>query len=285
MKLWHLTFPARKRFTLFPDEDRLRLAVRELARIAGDETLLFCLVDDHAHVVVSCGLARAKVIKRALRRAWKSVAAVPLADPDLRPVADRGHLFTLVRYHLRQLIHHGVQGTDPALWSGSCFQEMIGARVIDGLRLPLWTALPRFRMRLAYEYVDLPQQRLDPLDDEQTRAAGASRIAAAAGAALALPVDYRGKSPVVVAAKRSAVQTAHQAGIPTSEIAWALGVSESTARRLRQQPVDPRIARALRIRLALENARAIHPLASDAFRAGPQPTRATSVDPFPPPLA
>jgi hypothetical protein len=252
MQCWHLTFSAEGRFPPFPSESRRRLAIRKLVQVAGNELVLFSIVDEHIHLVVCCSRQRAGLIGRSVLRTLNPISDVPLELGDLREVEGRGHLERLVRYHLRQVLHHDVPGADPALWSGSCFQDMVNARVIEGLQLRLWEALPRFRLRVAYQHVGLPQRPIEPLDDAGVRAAGATRIVSATSAALAVNERLDGAAAPELSGRRAAVQLAHVTGLELGEVAWALDVTIRTVRRLIEPDVAEPITRAVRIRLALE---------------------------------
>jgi hypothetical protein len=253
MQCWHLTFSADSRFPPFPSESRRRLAIRKLVQVAGNEMVLFCVVDEHIHLVVCCSRQRAGLIGRSVLRALNPISDVPLELGDLREVQGRSHLERLVRYHLRQVLHHDVPGADPALWSGSCFQDMVNARVIEGLQLRLWEALPRLRLRVAYQHVGLPQKPIEPLDDAGVRAAGATRIVSATSAALAANERLDGDGAAEVLGRKAAVQLTRVTGMQMGEIAWALDVTTRAVRRLLEPDVAEPITRAVRIRLALED--------------------------------
>jgi len=54
MKYWHLTFSSDGRHPLFPSECLRRAALWAIARVKKCEILLFCIVDDHLHLVIRC---------------------------------------------------------------------------------------------------------------------------------------------------------------------------------------------------------------------------------------
>lgn len=157
----------------------------------------------------------------------------------------------LVRYLLTQPEKHGLD-THPALWTGSCFADIIGARTLPGLQLQLGNALPRFRARSAYEAVGLPATAIAPATNAEIRVLGASGLTAAAAAAVAVDALLRGNQPAVASARRVAVRLATKAGISAEEVAWALGVSTRAVRRLRGQAVEEAAAATVRRRVALE---------------------------------
>ena len=121
-----------------------------IARIAGEATVLFCIVDDHVHIVLACDRARAGLISRSLSMALAPLArGIALASARIKPVEGRRHLETLGEYVTLNPRKHGVAA--PALWSGSCFQDLVGARVLPGFTPRLLASLlPRFRMRTLY---------------------------------------------------------------------------------------------------------------------------------------
>ena len=75
MPSWHLTVASDGRTPLFPDEARRRAAVRTLARVAGQELVLFSVVDDHVHLVVTCDRSRVGWLGRAVVLGLRTVAA------------------------------------------------------------------------------------------------------------------------------------------------------------------------------------------------------------------
>ena len=249
MALHHLTWSARGRLALFPSEDARRAALRALARVAGDQILLFGLADDHLHLVSP----QAGPLARAVLLALRPLAASTLDPAHLRPVEDRTHLSWLVTYLLGQPDKHRLPG-HPALWTGSCFPDLVGARrLFPGIAGRLAAQLPRYRLRQAYEHLGLAPAPLVPADDEATRAAGASRILAAAGAVLAAGPDLSGKTAERVLARKAAAIVAGQCGIHSTELAWALGQPARSARRLAGDAVEPALLTAVRLRLSLED--------------------------------
>jgi REP element-mobilizing transposase RayT len=140
MNIWHLTYASDGRNPLFPDEVACRKAVRVLGRVAGTSTVLFSIVDDHLHLVLWCDRQRRGRLARALVQALRQVAPVPVESARVRAVENRSHMKWLVDYVLSQTIHHGIP-SHPALWSGSCFPDLIGARQVPGLDLQLRRAL------------------------------------------------------------------------------------------------------------------------------------------------
>ncbi len=253
MRAWHLRLSSDGRHPMFPSEQRLRAAVRALARTAGGELALFCIVDDHVHVVLFCERKVAGHRARGLSRVLGAMAAVPLEPAFIKPVETRRHMEWLLRYVLDQPDHHGL-AQQPALWTGSCFADIVGARALPGLQLRLHDALPRFQLWQACKVVGLDQHQLAPLPLVQVRALGAPRALQAATAALAVGPDLTGTTAAEVAARSLAVHLATQADIPPGEQCWALQRTSRQLRRLRASPPDPQLLLTARRHLALEEA-------------------------------
>lgn len=252
MKRWHVVFSSSNQYPLFPDEAARRLAVRKLWQVAGNELALYCIVDNHVHLTPDCSQHRLSQLRRGLLHALRSVAANNIEPAHIRLVPTLSYMEWLVRYQIEiQFIKHN-QSVNPALWSGSCFQDLIGARCVDGFNLKLPQILPRLRVEKACEMVGLPPRRIRPASLEIIRASGVVRLVDAACNALAVGPRLVGKSPAVVNARRAVVHIASAAGFNTSEIAWALGISPRGVRVLASQPVDEQFIRATRIRLALQ---------------------------------
>ncbi len=252
MNTWHLTFATDGRNPLFPDESACRKAVRALGRVAGSSAVLFNVVDEHIHLVLWCDRPRCGRLAQALLRALRPLASAPVDPARIKPVESRAHMKRLVDYVLSQTIHHDIP-VHPALWTGSCFSDLIGAREVPGLELQLKRALPRFRMRDIYQAVGLTDGPLAPLPPEAVRSAGISRLVAATGATLAVGPTLSGNSAPVVHARRVTAQLAHQSQIAIADVAWALRITPRAAYRLLQPQVDVATSKAVRVRLALEN--------------------------------
>lgn len=253
MRSWHLTFAAAGRHPLFPLEAARRAAVRALGRVAGDAVVLFALVDDHVHVVLFCEEAHVGRLARAILLALRRLAAAAIEPAHVRPVRDRSHLEWLVGYLLGQPEHHGLS-EHPALTTGSCWPDLVGARRVPGLTLPLLRALPRFRLRDACRHVGLPEVELRPVSLDVVRAAGAVRLAETVASALAVGPGLEGNAPPVVEARAAIVQLGTAAGIHLAELAHALGVGPDAARKMGARPPDEGVLRAARTALALEAA-------------------------------
>jgi hypothetical protein len=255
-EVWHMSLESEGRHTLFRTESELRGAVRALAGLAGAEALLFCLVDDHIHLVLACDRKRAALLARGINLALRRFAAVPFARRGayVGRVDNRAHLTRLVSYLVEQPAHHSLP-CHPALWTGSCFLDLLGARSIGALGQPLTSLLPRFALAGLSDSVGLPLREIRPADEAALRAAGAARLASAVGAALAAPLALSGNSKVVAEARAAASRLAAAAGIGTGETAAAMGVTMRCVQRLALcTSVSPGVLVAARLRLSLENA-------------------------------
>jgi len=271
MDLHHLTLATDGRRTLFPDETARRTALRALGGALAGRALLFCVVDDHVHVVLEGERAAVGRVAQAIAHRLGKLASAPLDPSRIRPVEDRAHLQSLVRYLLLQPTHHRLAG-HPALWTGSCLPDLVGARAVQGLSLRLGAHLPRFHARDACALLGLPD--LDPLPGPAVRALGPVRVLAAASAVLAVGPVLAGRDAAVVAARRLGAAAATGAGIPAGEIAWAAFVTRRSAYRHAASPADPALARAVALRLTLE----------EAARNAPLPPLAAEGDGLPPDL-
>ncbi len=249
MAVAHISLSSVNRMPLFPTEGARRRAIHALARVVGGIAALFCIVDDHVHVV-GAGDVFPGMVARGLHASLAVRAQAPVNRPHVKPVEDRSHLMNLVRYLLLQTDHHELDA-HPATWSGSAFQDLVGARMVPGMKAPLWRLLPRLRRSDLFEIVGLNPD-LAPLENDRVRSLGAWRITSAAASAHAAPPNLKGNSPASVAARRAAVHLASASGLSVDEMVWALAMTKAGVRRLRRRPVDAAALRATRLRLALE---------------------------------
>lgn len=257
MGFWHLTLASDGRQPLFGSEEQRRRALRALARIARVELVLFCIVDEHLHALLWCDRARLGVIRSALTRAIAACSGAPVGASRVRPVATRSHLQWLLRYILAQPDHHDLPD-HPALYTGSCYQDLAGARMIEGLSLKAFEAYPRLRLADLNEIVGL--ERLPaPASLEQVRQAGAPSLLAAATVALGIGPTLDRKTAAAVNARRAVARIGAEAKIATADLVWVLELSASSVRRLRGEPVDEKVLGAVRLRLALHRACASRP--------------------------
>lgn len=156
----------------------------------------------------------------------------------------------LVSYLLGQTRKHQLPG-HPALWSGSGFADLIGARVVSGMNMRLHDVLPRFQTADVIQLAGLPDAEIPIPDRCEIFSRRARFVASAAAAAVAADPAYRGRSRATTAARRAAARLGCGAGLPIWRLARNLGVSPSMIRRLRNDPIDPRIIRATNLQMAL----------------------------------
>ncbi len=254
LKTTHLTFVTHGRQPIAPDEAGRRALVRVIIERAGRSLVCFCVVDEHVHVVFLSAPERTGILARALLFGIRGAASVPVHPAHVQPVVRRTHAEWLVTYVLTQTDHHGLR-EHAALWSGSCFADLVGARCVDGwVTSTIAAALPRWRMRSAYSAVGLPTVELEPMDLASVRGAGAARVVAAVASALAVGPELSGNAAGTALARRAAAKLAAEAGIQAGEVAEVLGLTVDSATRAAGRPVEERVLRAARIRLSLEDA-------------------------------
>jgi len=223
-----------------------------LARLVGDVLVLFCIVDDHMHVVVCAEEHRLRQTGRSLLLATQSLASTELQRPHVTNVEGRRHLERLVDYLLAQTDRHGL--SEPgALWSGSCFQDLVGARSLPNMKLRVGELLPRFRLHQAHAAVGLASTS-PTLDDAAIRRLGAGRILDAAASVHAAGPELDDRSTPSLLARVTAAHLAKLTAVANSEISWALGLSPRSVRRLLAQDVPTEALGATRVRLELEEA-------------------------------
>lgn len=251
VQVWHITVSSANRMPLFAHEGQRRACVRRLVVVIEGRLVLFSFADEHGHIVVTCVVGEVGRIKRTIGRALPSLVAAPLGQLHVRPVENRAHLRRLVPYSLGQTTHHQLP-EEPALFSGSCFQDLVGARVI-GPPLRIWDLLPRMCREDVASQLGLTASSIAPASDAVVRAAGAVRVVSAAAAATAAPPDMKGRADPVVAARLAALAVGDAAGISRAEMAWALEVTARGLRKIAERPADPATIRAVRVRLALED--------------------------------
>ncbi len=249
--VFHVTLASAGRRTLARGEDEVRCLVRAVVRPCCGRLLLFSVVDEHIHLVVLCKRPRllARDVVRSIRRELPGVEFQPA---HVTPIETRKHLERLVGYLLRQPSKHGLP-VHPALWSGSCFQDLAGVRLLPGYeRSALLAELPRLRLGSLMQHVGLPASPVEPADDRTLRLAGPSALVDLAAGVLAVPCDLRGRRTDVVRARTIAVQAAAMVGLRPSVMAPFLPISERATRRLAALPLDGAGVHTLRRRLTLQ---------------------------------
>ncbi len=230
MELVHVTISAERRGSLFPSASLRRRALHALARVAGRRIVLFCIVDDHVHIVVLVDARGGPTMARNLLFALRPLSVTDLAPPHVKPVNGRSHMEWLLRYLVTQPLHHGLS-CGAAWWEGSCLWDLLGARVLPGARMrdALTEALPRVRDEDIAAMVGIALDQLRPADLDVVRDVGASALVAACRRATA-PADPQGRTRAAVQARAAALRIGQAAGFPTVELARACGVDRRIAR-------------------------------------------------------
>ena len=251
MPAWHVTLSSTGRMPLFDGHAAVRAAVRALVRALGRDLALFCLVDEHVHAVLTCAAEHIGHRVRALLLCLRPHCEASLAHPWVRPIEDRTHAERLLGYILGQPLKHGLP-EHPALWCGSAFQDLVGARWLPHLGPDVRRMLPRFGLRDALRAVGLAQRPIEPATLRDVRSLGAARLVAAAAAALFVEPGLPGRLAQVVVARRATAQLGAAAGIAIGELAWALGRTPRAIRYMTVAPAPADALRAAQIRLRLE---------------------------------
>lgn len=257
MKTYHLTWATVGRQPAFPTESARRDVLSAIARVGGRDIVLFAIVDDHVHIVAIVEPERLGRLRASVSRVLGARSAAPIASSRVTPVETRQHAENLVKYSLNQFEHHGLSD-DPAVATGSCFPDIVGARRVPGLSLQLSAALPRFRKREAYAVVGIADE-LQPATDADVRGLGPVRLADLVAQTFAIAPGYVGNTPTVAMARRVAARLAADVGIRPCDIALPLGITPIAAARLVKRVVDEESIRAVRLRIALEFAASVRP--------------------------
>jgi REP element-mobilizing transposase RayT len=253
MELVHFTQATEGRRAIAVDEDERRRLVSALARTAGARLLMFCLVDDHLHAALRG--ARLGLLVRDLRRLLRRRRPdLELEPAHVKPVRTRSHLTSLLDYLLRQPQKHELAGVHPALFGGSCFQDLVGVRLLAGFDTASFRAeLPRVSLRDLLPRVGLAAEALEPASDDELRRAGPVRLVELAAATLGVGPALSGRPPTVVRARALSARLAARVGFTPGQLATPLGVDVRSVQRLTLDArEDHRGERALRRRLSLE---------------------------------
>src|SRR5688572_11527742 len=214
----HINIEVRGRLAIAPTEALRRQLVRVVVRVLGPRLIVFSLVDEHVHFVLRGPQARAAAA--TLRAALGAcVPELTLEEPFLRVVTTRAHLRWCVGYVLTQVEHHDLP-VHPALWTGSCFQDLIGARRLRGFDArPLREELPKTRLRDLLSIVGLEPTPLLPVEERELVGVGPAHLIDLAGAALGVGPALVGCARPVVQARALALHAARYAGVPMSTMA------------------------------------------------------------------
>jgi hypothetical protein len=252
-KIFHLTYTSVGRLPFFPNLAGCREALHRLARLRH-LLVLFSIVLEHLHQVALTNGTDGSAVSKGTKRALGTMVATPFGETDIRTVGSRDYVENLFRYHIVQPAKHNVPGP-PALWEGSCFLDLVGARWIRGFTLHIERIMPSFEKGMACEHVGLSGVELLPASADQILEAGAQRLVSAASAAFAAPPAITGNTLPEVDVRCAAAKLGRWAGMHDSEIAAAAKVAgERSVCRLRKRSIDKEALEAVRVRIALEDA-------------------------------
>ena len=188
----------------------------------------------------------AELARRVAIAVFKTLRlAVGFAKAYLKPIFDDDQLRDTFFYVLGQLVRHKVLHLDP-LGEGTNVPDLLGARVLGRhTREKMIAHLPRVQPSALLGCLKLP------LVPDEGFSLG--QLGEAAAAAVGLPA-LTGKSPVVTAARRAAIEVAG-GQVPCVELVRMLGSSRTPFKRTRKLAADARLVEAvrwqLRMRLAL----------------------------------
>lgn len=247
-----LTAERERRFPLFTEEKHYLDALHRIGKMCQGNLVLFALIAEHLHLITRLARAAAGRLAQRVLLTLRPIVQTPLATSYIKEVDGPGHMYRSVRYELEQPKKHGMPGP-VALWPGSCFPELTGARVIPGLELRIKEALPTFQVRRALRIVGIPGDEIRPAGRQQLRAAGAARLVAATASAFGIEPNLKGHRSCEIAARRALAHIAAKIEIPAPEVKFVTGLDEHTLWRLRQRAVSSVHIDAIRRRVALED--------------------------------
>ena len=221
----------------------LRLA-SQLALRAGKYRGLLAhrFADTHLHALLNGTRAEAgmfaRVVESALRRVLRLNA--PFERCHIRAIHDERHLLHVLRYILRQEVHHGTAFDEAH--DGSSLPELLGMRLgAEWLAPRVQAALPRVHRQTILGWLELP--------DLETGDADLALLAEAAAAAWGVG-SLEGSTARHARAKRAAVHLLDRLA-PRMNAARAVGIPHRSAARYRKDRVDEAELRAVERQLRL----------------------------------
>jgi hypothetical protein len=178
-----------------------------------------------------------------------------LEDPHIEVLDTRAYLRSTLDYVLRQAAQHGLVDVHPALWTGSCFPDLIGLRRLPGFDPDaIRRELQRLQLRELFPVVGLPVVPIGLASDDDVRRPGVARLAELTTASLGVGPNLIGRDARTVRARRVVARLATRLGMRLSDLAPYLGVGVRALQLLASKgPDDPLAERAIRGRLTLEN--------------------------------
>ncbi len=245
---------ARDSRVIAPSAREQRVVAQVVLEKARDFSLLsFSVADTHLHLENTCGAREAAELARRIELSLgrRLSIAVGFSPAYLEPIRDQKHLQNLFTYILKQDQRHGLD-LDPYR-EASNLPDLLGMRLLGGYTTTLVRQLlPRINRKKLLEYLHVPalQPGEEPLE----------LVVPAAEATMAR-VGLDGRTRELVDVRRAVVQVVGSRMAP-SELAQMMGVDRRTITRLRAQPADARLVKAIRLQLAL---RASRPVEEGAF--------------------
>lgn len=237
----HYVWRAEGRLTSLLDRPARLRAIRALLG-TGAPVLAFCAVDNHVHAVLD-GANRWQ--RAAMSKALNSAIGVDGEPSACKPITSRSHLQNVVRYLFTQVSHHDLHAP-PALYDGSCFWDLVGARHLAGFDpARLQAHLPRMDRHALAAWLDV-SLRLGAVE-------GRSLPTIVAASRAATGAIGRGKLPHEVRARVLATQAASRAGFALDAVAEALHVSPRSAARWRRRRLDDPWWQAFALQLGLRS--------------------------------
>lgn len=199
--------------------------------------------DTHVHLAARVDRAGAgrltHAVEVSLRRRLGLTVGFMQYPP--KPLVDNQHLYSTVRYILRQADRHGVEG-DPRC-EGSSLPDLLGLRLLGAYtaqNVRRW--LPRLRQPELLECLAVTE--FAPADGQVEQVLPA---ALAAGCV----ADLRGRAAETVALRRAVVEVLGDR-LRTPEVANMLGLSSRGVQLLRKKPVRSELVLAIRLQLGVQ---------------------------------
>ncbi|MBT3220857.1 MAG: hypothetical protein HN348_17370 [Proteobacteria bacterium] len=247
MHSYQVTLSRKGRPTLFVTSEDLTWAVATIVRTTHGKSPLFSIVDEHVHVVIPGDAFAVGRMCSGLVRAFNHKLGYKLNKAHISLVNGGDHLDTLIAYYLRQPAKHDLNTGHPALWPGSCFMDLIGARCLSGFdRHLIHRHLPRLRTERFTRVIGLPP--IIPATDQELKLAGLTQLAQGAKAATDGKSEQQRRGRVAIA------QLAKHLGFRNLDIAEVLQTHPRTIGKLASAPAEPRLVQAIRLQISLNNA-------------------------------
>lgn len=251
MNHYHITISTQSRKPLFLNDNQYHSGLRALARVSA-ELNLFCFADDHVHLLISSAEETISRTAGIFQKVLGKTTSESLNPAHITPVESRIHAQRLLPYIITQPEHHNFK-SHKALWRGSCFPDLVGARYISGMKLQVDKLLPRFHISQALQLAGIGVSSLKAADNVEIREAGLSRLKEASIDALAGDRPLEGRDTLTVTARAVISHIALEVGFRPLDIADVLDISRQSVYNLRKIEISKKAVVAVRKRLCLEN--------------------------------